>query len=160
MTDVEKAALESRLAEVQAALEGKSTVLSEKDTEIAGLKEQNTKIAEELAALKGQIEAKAQDELANKRLSELTAIDGFVVSDEEKATLVETLKTEDTLVYENRVLKAKMASMELAAKKKAEKKDDEEDAGLLAHVALGGLDIFPSGNVKSGDKEIDLYAIM
>lgn len=160
MTDEEKAALESKLAEVQAALESKDTVLSEKDTEIAGLKEQNTKIADELAALKGQIESKTQEELANKRLSELTAIEGFAVSDEEKAALVETLKTEDQVGFENRVLKAKIASMELAAKKKADKKDDEEDAGLLAAVALGGLDIFPSGNVKSGDKEIDLYAIM
>lgn len=160
MTDEEKAALEGKLAEVQAALEGKNTEVSEKDTEIAGLKEQNTKLADELAALKGQVEAKTQEELANKRLSELTAIEGFAVSDEEKAALVETLKTEDNLVFEHRVLKAKYSALEEASKKKpvVKAQEDEEDANLIVAAARGDLDIFPNG--ADSEKAKSLYEVM
>lgn len=160
MNDTEQAALEAKVAEVQAALAGKDTMISEKDTEIAGLKEQNTKLAEEIAALKAKEDARTQEELANKRLAELTAIEGFAVKDEEKASLVEALKTEDQIGFENRVLKAKIASMEEAAKKvKESKKGDEEDASLIVAAARGDLDIFPSGAGKD-DKKADIYSIM
>lgn len=159
----ELAGVKTKLAEVQATLESKDAAITDKDTEIAGLKDENKKLTDEIAALKSEKEAKAAEELASKRLAELAAVEGFSVKDEEKAALLDTLKTEDQLAFENRVLKVKIASMEEAAKKKPmvkndNDKDDEEDAGLLAKVALTGLDFVPSAPAKEG--EVDIFTIM
>lgn len=156
MTDQDKSAaeqaqLQSTLAEVQAAVGGK-------DAEITALKEQNAQLAQENAALKSAIESKDAEERANARLAKLSEIDGFTVKDEEKAGLIETLKSEDELTFENRVLKAKVTSMEEAAKKKPVTKTDEEDASLLAKVALGDMDIFPTGAPTNG--EVSIYSVM
>lgn len=156
----ELAGVKTKLAEVQATLESKDTAITEKDTELASLKDENKKLADEIAALKKTADEKAAEELASKRFTELTAVEGFSVKDEEKASLLDALKTEDQLAFENRVLKVKIASMEEAAKKKpAMKKEDEEDASLLAKVALSGLDFVPTGAAKI-EGEVDIFAII
>lgn len=156
----ELAGVKTKLAEVQATLESKDSALTDKDTEIASLKDENKKLTDEIAALKTEKEAKAAEELASKRFGELSAIEGFSVKDEEKASLLDALKTEDQLAFENRVLKAKINSMEEAAKKKPtdKKKDDEEDASLIVKAALGNLDFVPTGAKTEG--EVDIFAIM
>lgn len=146
----EMAQLQSKLTEVQAAVENK-------DTELASLKDQNAKLLEEVAAYKSAAEAKASEELAAKRLAELAQVEGFSVKDEEKASLLESLKTEDQLAFENRVLKVRIASMEEAAKKKPTAATEEE-AHLLARVALGGLDFVPNG--LSQTSTIDILSIV
>lgn len=159
----ELAAMKAKLAEVQASLEGKDTVVSEKDTEIASLKAQIATLTEESASLKDGIAKRDAEEKAGKRLAELTKIEGFAVSDEEKASLLESLKSEDEVAFENRVLKAKITSMEEAAKKKPAKKEmsDEEKAAQRNSeeiAALRGLDIFPVHNV--GAEKVDIYALI
>lgn len=161
----ELAGVKTRLAEVQASLEGKDQAISEKDTEIAALKAQIATLTEEKAGLEGQIATRDAEEKANQRLAKLTAVEGFSVKDEEKASLIESLKTEDELAFELRLAKATIASMEEAAKKvkkddmkgdKDGKKDDEEDASLQS-AALAGLDIFPNG---SGTAKVDVFSLM
>jgi hypothetical protein len=159
----EKAALESKLAEVQASILDKDNSISVKDTELATLKAENQKIAEELAALKAANETRDSEEKANQRLAKLSAIEGFKVADEEKASLLDSLKGEDELAFENRVLKATVASMEEAAKKvKAQKTSDEEAARITEaeeQAALNGLDIFPS-HIENKSGKVDLYQVI
>lgn len=159
----EKAALESKLAEVQASILDKDNSISVKDTELATLKAENQKIAEELAALKAANETRDSEEKANQRLAKLSAIEGFKVADEEKASLLDSLKGEDELAFENRVLKATVASMEEAAKKvKAQKTSDEEAARITEaeeQAALKGLDIFPS-HIENKSGKVDLYQVI
>jgi hypothetical protein len=154
MDDKEKLAtevadLKNKLAEVQASKEEAVTTVSAKDTEIAALNESIKTLSDEKAALEGKIAARDAEEKANQRLAKLTEVDGFAVADEEKAALLESLKTEDELAFENRVLKVKIASMEEAAKKaKTETKTDEEKAALRVaeeNAALQGIDFVPNG---------------
>lgn len=165
----EKAALETKVAEIQASIEGKDTTIKDKDTEIAGLKDQVTKLSDEKAALEEKITKRESEEKANLRLAKLTAVEGFAVADEEKASLLEALKTEDELAFENRVLKAQIVSMEEAAKKakkpEAKAQTDEEKAAQRHSeeaAAMAGIDIFPT-HVTGKDATVDpskVYAIM
>lgn len=154
----EVAELKNKLAEVQASQEAAVKTATDKDTEIAALNEQLAKAAEEKAALEKQIADRNAEEKANLRFTKLAEIEGFSVKDEEKASLLETLKGESELAFDNRVLKAEIASMEEAKLKEAEvkKKADEEKAAAAKleeeTAALRGLDFIPNG--FSGKTEV------
>lgn len=139
----ENAALKTQMTEIQAAQ-------AEANEKIAALETEN-------AALKAAAAARDAEELANARLAKLSAIEGFSIKDEEKAALIEVLKTEDELVFENRVLKATVSAMEEAAKAHAVaiNRAKEEKAALDAQseeiAALNGLDVIPNGFAKKTD---------
>lgn len=152
----EVAALTAKLDEAKTSIEQANTTISEtkaavtaKDTEIAELAKQVKDLADEKAALEAKIADKEAEEKASARLAKLSEIEGFSVKDDEKAALIEVLKTEEEIAFENRVLKAKVTSMEEASKKIADDKkkaDDEKAAADLADetaAALGDLDIVP-----------------
>jgi hypothetical protein len=140
--------LAAALASANSAKDELAATITTKDGEIATLTQQVTTLTEEVASLKSQIAARDAEELANKRFATLAAVEGFTVTDEEKASLIEALKTEDDTKFENRVLTVKLAAAEEKAAKaktaptqESASGETEEDAALHA-AGEQGLDIF------------------
>jgi len=117
------------------ALTKANLILDGKDVEIAGLTGKLAKADEEIANLKNKVAEVASAELANKRLIDLANIEGFEIKDEERAALVELLKTESDDRFEIRVLTEKNASTE----RKYAKKTTDEQAGIKTAEEHAGM---------------------
>jgi hypothetical protein len=127
---------------------------SKLNTQIDDLKVVITERDTEIASLKQAITDRDATELASKRLTELTSIDGFEVSEEEKSALLDSLKAESNADFTIRkqgieiaMLKAgKTAKVETATELAArQEREAEETAAIRA-----GVDIIPTFEFKNG----------
>lgn len=156
-----------------------ATLTSERDSakaESADFKTKHDEIAtklatieEEKASLTKTIEDKKAEELANTRLSELSKIEGFSAgkTDEEKASLLDTLKAESETDYKFRhnaetiaSLQRKVAAGPVKAAQEDASKQGEEAAALRARsMSLDGMPVFGAKN-EDGTEADATFALM